>query len=73
MGLANINGMSFGAGLRVRPFFAFGENPTMAFVPKVTMMLSPKDPKQGCHAPTGTRLRSALALRKAERTAQGRL
>lgn len=45
MGLGNINGMSCWAALCVRPIFAFWENSTMAFVSKVTTMLSPKRPK----------------------------
>jgi hypothetical protein len=45
----------------------------MAFVPQTTIMLAPNDPKLGYPAPAGARLRSAHALRKAERTARGRL
>lgn len=44
----------------------------MSFTLQTTQILAPEKQQKGCPAPTGTRLRSASALRKAGRTAQGR-
>lgn len=44
----------------------------MSFTPQTTPISAPENQQKGSPAPTGTRLRSASALRKAGRTAQGR-
>ena len=44
----------------------------MSFTLQTTQILAPEKQQKECPAPTGTRLRSASALRKAGRTAQGR-
>jgi hypothetical protein len=44
----------------------------MSFTPQTTPISAPENQQKDSPAPTGTRLRSASALRKAGRTAQGR-
>lgn len=44
----------------------------MRFAPQSTPISIPENQQKGSPAPTGTRQRSASALRKAGRTAQGR-
>ena len=69
---ARIVANDFRGRARVRPLFCLQGAPPMAFVPQAAAAVNTNLQKQGCPAPSGTRLRSASALRKAGRTAQGR-
>ena len=61
-----------GPALMHGPLFTFWENKLMSSTPQTTPISASENQQKGCPAPTGTRLRSASALRKAGRTAQGR-
>ena len=61
-----------GPGLISDLHFKFWENKLMSSTPQTALISVPENQQQGCPAPTGTRQRSASALRKARRTAQGR-
>ncbi|AOF94553.1 hypothetical protein BSY17_3335 (plasmid) [Sphingobium sp. RAC03] len=61
-----------GPGLMQGPLFIFWENKPMSFTPQTNPKSASENQQKGSPAPTGTRQRSASALRKAGRTAQGR-